>query len=288
MIEGNQREEEVKTSVKKYVGFTSVEIRAINPTRQELNKLLGKEDSENDREIVYASQDQEGNDRVRLTFWLLDRKLDKYFVHSFNLTDKVRVSKDGVKTQYVNSTCNTTWADSEDNIVDFFKNFQDKEKNNVAPKKYHPALMGEEELVDTLRTWLGRMVWNDPQCSVVVDTKALLKEDYKELRSLIDGNYDSPLTILTGVSTDENDSTKQYQKVYDKFLPANFMGYINKGFKFPSDYSRKAYTKFETEVEGDYGFKAHFELCPIKEYDRDNDVSAATQTADVTPSNSKY
>lgn len=287
MIKGKEKEQ---LNSSKHVGFTLVRVKAINPTRQELNKLLGKEDVEDDKEINYITQDPEGKDRVRLSFWLHDEKLDKYFVHSFNLTDKERTSRDGVKYQYVNSTCITAWADVEKNLPDWFTHFLDKEKNKIEKKQFRKALLGEEELVTLIRAWLGRMTWKDPESGVLLDTKALLNEDYTELRSQIEGKYDTPFVILTGVRTDEGDATKQYQQVYGKsFLPGGFMENIENGFKFTSDYAKKIWTKFEAEVNGDYGFNSYFELSPITEYNPRKDVATASSTrADITPTNSKY
>lgn len=288
MVKGTQSTGSVGTSPTKYVGFTSVEVRAVNPNRSELNKLLGKEDGDDDKEINYLTQDQEGNDRIRLSFWLYDAKLDKYFVHSFNLTNKDRLSKDGSKNQYINGSAITAWADEESNLQNWFMNFLDKEKNEVAKKEYRKALLGEEELATLLRSWLGRIAWNDPETSVMVDTKALFNEDYTELRSLIDGDYDTPFVILTGVKTDENDPEKQYQQVYGKsFLPGGFINYIQKG-SFPTEYAKKTWNRFEEEVNGAYGFSSYFELTPIAEYDKEKDVAASPSTLGVSPTNSKY
>ena len=157
MVKGNQANTVSKQA--KYIGFTKVQLKAVNPTRSELNKLLGKEDSDDDKEIVYLSQDNDGNDRVRLSFWLYDESLDNYFIHSFNLTDKVRLSKDGVKTQYVNNTCITAWSDVDENLPDWFTSFLDRSKQELGPKEYRKALLGEEELVILLRSWLGRMIY---------------------------------------------------------------------------------------------------------------------------------
>lgn len=288
MVKGTQQTGSAGTAPTKYVGFTSVEVRAVNPSRAELNKLLGKESGEDDKEITYLGSDQDGNDRIRLSFWLYDAKLDKYFVHSFNLTDKERLSKDGSKNQYVNSSAMTAWADEEKNLQDWFTNHLDKEKQSVGKKEYRKALVGEEELATLLRSWLGRMSWNDPETSVMIDTKPLFQEDYSELRGLIDSSYDTPFVILTGVKTDESDPTKQYQQVYGKsFLPGGFINYIQKG-TFPTDYARKAWKRFTDEVEGDYGFTSYFELSPIAEYDKEKDVAASPSTIGVAPTNSKY
>lgn len=290
MVKGTQQATgNVGTAPTKYVGFTTVEVRAVNPTRTELNKLLGKEDGDDDKQITYLTQDQEGNDRIRLSFWLYDAKLDKYFVQSFNLTNKERLSKDGGKHQYINGSAITAWADEESNLQNWFTNFLDKEKNEIAKKEYRKALLGEEELATLLRSWLGRIAWNDQGTSVMVDTAPLFKENYSELRSLIDSDYDTPFVILLGVKTDENDPEKQYQQVYGKsFLPASFMGYINKGLVFPTDYSKKTWNRFEEEVNGQYGFTSYFELSQIAEYDKEKDVAASPSTLGVTPTNAKY
>lgn len=292
MVKGEAKQESLGLANVKYVGLAPVEIRAINPTRAQLNKLLGKEDSEDDKEIEYLTTDQDGTDRVRLSFWLYNRKLDKYFVHSFNLSKKERLSKDGVKNQYINSVCATAWTDDESNLPNWFTTFLDKDKvTELGTKKYRKALLGEEELAKVLSVWLGRLNWSKPTSEVMIDTDLLFREDYSELRSLIDGDYDTPFVVLLGVKTDENDSEKQYQQVFNKaFLPAGFAGYIERGMKFPTDYTRKVWNKFENEAtDPQYGFSAYYKLEGVKEYNKDEDVATASRSkADVTPSNSKY
>lgn len=286
MVKGNEKE---RGNGGKNVGFTLVKLRAVNPTRTELNKLLGKEDSPDDKEITYLTQDQEGNNRVRLSFWLHDEKLDKYFVHSFNLTNKERKSRDGVKSQFVNSTCITAWDETGKNLPDWFTYFIDKEGGKTAKKDFRKALLGEEELVTLLRSWLGRMTWKDTGSKVMIDTAALFNEDYTELRSLINSKYDTSFVILTGVRTDVNDMSKQYQQVYGKaFLAGSFMSYIENGFKFPTEYTKKAWAKFENDVTGQYGFDAHFELTPIKDYDPSEDITMVEAKPEVTIVNAKF
>lgn len=290
MVKGTQRAE--RTEASKYVGFTTVQVKAINPTRSELNKLLDKEDSDEDKPLEYLGEDKDGNKRLRLVFWLHDAKLDKYFPYSFNLTDKERQNKNEDKNQYINNVCQTAWADDEANLPKFFTHFLDKNKEELGSKTYRKALSGEEELGTLLKTWLGRLNFSDPESSVDIDTKALFDENYTDLRGLIESDYDSPFVILLGVRTDVNDPTKQYQQVYGKgFLPAGFMTYINKGMKFPSDYSKKVWAKFEEDATGEYGFDSYFELEPLKEYNRDEDPAAggtALEKEDVTPVNSKF
>ncbi len=286
MIRGDEK---VSTGgAAKYVGCTTVEVRAVNPTRSELNKLLGKEDGDDDKELVYLSEDQEGNKKLRLTFWLYDPKLDKMFPHSINLVQKERVSKDGLKNQYINQSAMTAWADDENNLQAWFTKFTDKDKNELGDKEYRKAILGEEELGTLLRSWLGRMDWYDKETAVLVDTDALFNEDYTELSGLIDSTLDTPFVCTLGVRTDENDTEKQYQQVYGKaFLPASFMTYIQKN-NFPTEYAKKAWARYEDDISGAYGFNAYYELGPIQVYKKEKDIAASPTTIGVTPANSKY
>lgn len=289
MIQGKARTQTTGTN-EKYVGFINGRIVAVNPTRQELNKLLGKEDGEDDKVIDYVGTDKEGNTRVRIVFWLYDTKLDKYFAHSFNITDKPSINKAGDKKQYINSVSLSTWADSEANLPDFFTKFTDKEKNEIGTKTYHEALMGEADLAVVIRNWLGRFDFNDPEGGITLNTKALLQGDMSELKAQIDGDFDTPFVQLLGVRTDEADSEKQYQQVYGKsFLPNGFLEYIKKG-KFPTEYTKKAWKRFEDEVNGEYGFSSYFELVPAKVYDADEDPAKtpALNEAAANPKSSKY
>lgn len=296
-----------------YTGFASVRVLAVNPTREELNKMLGKEPSENDKEFVYLGADDEGNERLRLAFWLYDENKEKYFVHSFNLINKFRSNKDGTKAQIVNSTCTTSWVpfkvgkngvtDKVDETViqDWFLQFTSKDKEVIGTKKWRKAIIGEEELVTVLRSMLGRLDWFDPDTEVLIDMNKLFKEDYTEITSLItplgdesdedNKGFDTPFVALMGVRTDEQDPSKKYQQVWGKgFLPNGFMRYINNGNKMPTEGSRKIWNRFLDEVEGEYGFSSYYKLTPLMVYDEKEDIAGgATTKAPQAPATSpKY
>lgn len=295
-VTGKQRE---NTGEKKlYVGLTVVEPKAFNPTRKELNKLLGIDDKEEDTDILYSSQDQEGNERQRMTFWLYDKNLKQYFVHSFLLTKKLRTSKDKAKVQIINSTCDTTWVpfkigeggvltDEPDYEVapGWFKSFISKDKEILGNKSMRPAFVGEEEFGIFLKAWLGKMNWRDKDTEVIIDAKQIFKEKYNEVRELVNGSYSTPFIALIGVRTDPENVSKKYQQVYSKkFLPSNFEQFINNGFVFPADrdgkpnWNRREWEYFEKEIRGEYGPTFYVELCALKEYDLSKDITASTQT----------
>ncbi len=304
-VKGKQREQKGDFVKELFVGFTAVKVVAVNPNLEELNKLIGREAAPDQKEPVYLGNDQEGNARVRLAFWLQDLKTEKLFVHSFNLTNKERKNKDGDKVQLVNSTCSTTWAPyikkgdtvtdkvDESVIQDWFLNFTTKEKEVIGPKKWRKALAGEEELATLLRSWLGRLDFMDVDTEVMVDTKKLFKENYKELRELIsldekgefsEEGIDTPFIPLLYVRTDEDDSTKKYQQIWAKsFLPNSFMKYINNGNKFPTEYAKKIWKKFVDEVTGEYGIDGETELVPITDYVAGKHIVGGDEVAKEAP-----
>lgn len=295
MSYGEQRQQ-TDSELTRFVGFTTVQVRAINPTRDELNKLLDREPKEGDKEFVYASEDDEGNKRIRLTFWLYSEDKNKFFPYSFNLTNKEVVSKDGTKTQYINSTCTTTWVDDEANLPSWFKQFETKDKKVRDAKTWRKAILGEAELATFLKSWLGRLNlgpnYDKVPGNLVIDTKKLFQENYSELRDFIEGDFDTPFVVLTGVRTDPDDKEKQYQQVYGKgFLPANFYKYILQGNKFPSGYAKNTWEKFEKDAIGEHGFKAYFELVPLCDYDSTKDPAQSDgtkKTEGVTAVNPKF
>src|SRR5687768_15638450 len=186
MVKGNEKTQ-VDQERKFYVGLTTVSVVAVNPTRKQLNEILGKEDSDEDKEIEYLGEDKEGNPRVRLSFVLFDEKNGKYFFYSFNLTKKERTNKEGNKVQVISQTLDTSWAvyklDEEGKptdeideslLVDWFTNFTDKDNNTIAPKTFRKAYLGEEELAKIVRVWLGGLNFNNEEAEVFIDPDKLL------------------------------------------------------------------------------------------------------------------
>lgn len=261
-------------------GFATVRPVAVCPSREELNKLFGKDDDPEDKPKEYLGTDKEGNDRVRLEIWLQDLVSSKYYVWSNYITRKPRITLDGKKVQLINQTCWSTYcpilegtdADPDtEQILDSFQYFTNKKtKETIGKKKWWVGQSGEAELCDLVQAWLGDMNFFGKDTDVKFDMDAILKEDFTELRDLLNSDFATPFTILLGVETDADDSTKKYQKIWKKFLPNGFVGFIKKN-KFPDEYKESMWKRFKTEVAGDHGFKAYFELEPVAPYDADKD-----------------
>lgn len=284
----------------KSVGFAEVRVRAINPDRSQLNKLLGKEDSSEDKELEYVSE-KDGVDRVRISFWLEEVKTKKLFAHSILLIKENRLNNAGDKVQLINQMGDTTWCPFVKNgeevtdeidysgMMSWFKEFQVKDtKEVIAKKTYKVAYPGEEELLTFIKGWLNGVnlyPQTKQACEDTVlleDTDKLFSGNVKELTSQIGGDFDKQsFVILTGVETSKDDATKQYQKVFGKaFLPGNFMKFINNGCTFPTSFSKKAWDKFLKAVEGEYGFKAFHKLEPLQDYNPAEDISTVEEPVD--------
>lgn len=290
MVKGNQKE----SGKRLFVGLTSVAVVAINPNRKELNKLLGKEDKDDDKEIDYVDE-YEDYPRVRISIWLRDQQNDNLYNYSFNMLNKEKLNKTGDKYQYINSTCTTSWVDDEENLPEWFTKFTDfKSKEVLGDKTYRKALQGEEELANFIRVWLGKLNWNHPDTEVEINTKDLFAGKFKELQSQIEGDYDTSFVVLMGVRTvepkeGEEGETKQYQTIYGKsFLPGSFIKYINNGMNFPNERTLKIWDKFVAEVTGEYGANFYVELEPLAEYDKSRDLSASKEKKVVEDENGDF
>lgn len=277
----------------KYVGLGLVEVVAVNPEKSELNKLFGKEDSDNDKPIEYVGEDNDGNTKSRIAFWVKEQKTGKLFAHNVTLINKERTNQAGDKNQWINDVLDTGWDSTGDNLPDFFTSFMSKEDEILGPKAFRKAVIGEEALGIFIKAWLGKLNFNKPGAEVILDRKKLFAGNFKDLRSILEEPLITPFVALFGVKTDEDDSSKQYQQIFPRgFLPANFIKHINNGMKWPNDYTRKQWASFQKKVEGvdgKYGWDSYYEFAPIHEYDPSVDVAAqGTPKEAITNVNDNY
>ena len=321
IIGGKKREHKQSEGFSRYIGFFKAEVVAVNPDREKVNELLGKEDSETDKEIEYTGE-KDGVEFARVTFWLkVEGKKDLYIPHTITLKNEVRRNKAGDKIQVINQTGDTTWIEADEdndyNASTFFDNF--KQFTNVTlwvlpngdesekwvkgakphpdhieilgKKKHRPALIGEEELAELMKVWLSELDFKHPETNLLLDTKKLFADNFKDLQ-LVGGDFDRVFTALAYVKADDNDPEKLYQRVFKKFLPPVFMKYIANGCKMPNNYAQDVWDRYVAELEGDYGPDGKYVEEPLKEYDPNEDVAASKKTkndeAVKNPTSSKY
>ena len=147
-IGGIKRESNnTETKFGKKVGLFEANIIAINPTNEEYKDVLGIELGEDSKATNYLGETRDGNTYLRVDVWMQETKNQENFKVSFFLEDRERENRDQTKKQYINSVGMTSWADDENNLFDWFKE----------NREYRVAFIGEEDLYDFLRTWLGQI-----------------------------------------------------------------------------------------------------------------------------------
>lgn len=284
MIEGKVRPQ-TEQFVKK-VGIFEAEVICINPTTEEFKEVLNIDLKEDSKAAEYLGESKEGNTYLRLNFWLKNNKTGEIFNSplSFFLEDKKRENKEGTKYQYINTIGLTTWADSENNLPDWF--LKGDREHRIA----HP---GEEELYEFLRTWLSKLDYRQDDTVLSLDWKKLMKGNVKDIREQIGGEYCGNVGVLATVVSRENTEgeMKQYQGIYNKaFLPAYAIKYFRlNNYSDPDTIAKigakkakdqKPHEKFAIKVMGQYGCNDAFVLKDLQEYNPDDFITASDKVID--------
>lgn len=272
-VQGKKRE--IK-SFEKSVGLFESEVVAINPSREELEKLLGIPELKDDP--IYLKEDEkDGAQKLNVTIWLKEVMSGQLFNVRFYLKDAYRENKDKTKSQYINTSGSTSWADEPENLPAWF--LKDDREN----RKAH---IGEEELYNFCRSWLAQLDTRDPDTKIEFDWKKLMKGNVKELIDLIgdseaEDNYTGTVVALATIRTADNAEGEptDYQQVYNRnFLP----GYTMRFFKLGGKKRPKMVDKFIESVEDpEYGCKEFYglELKPLHVYNPEENIAREVSTA---------
>lgn len=276
MIQGDQREQKQVQEFPKKVGLFEAEVVAINPTAEEYKEVLDIELPAESKATEYLGKSRDGNTYLRVDVWLKDVKSGDKFKTTFFLEDKERENKDGSKKQYINNIGRCAWADDPNNLADWF-----------AKRDYRVAYVGEEELYEFLRTWLGKLDFMKEDSVLQADWKKLMKGNVSELKGQVDGAYCTNIGALATIVMKEKDGeSKEYQGVYNKaFLPAyalkNFR-LINYGDATVQTALRgkklkdlKPHERFVINVTGEYGCRDFYILRDLKEYNAEDNLVAS-------------
>lgn len=261
----------------KYVGLFEAKVIAVNPNAEQYKTLLGIELADDSKATEYLGESKDGNTTLRVDFWMEDNKFNNKFKVTFFLEDKVRKNKDESKTQYINESGATSWAENEDMLKPWF-----------VKREFRECHSGEGDLYDFIRVWLGGIDYMDADNCVLIDWKKLMRGNVKDLQEQITGAFSNSFlalaTIKSVIKTADNGSseTKQYQSVYKSILPT----YVLKQFRL-NDYSKqsvidalKAKTSKDLKIQerwvlgifGEFGLKDFFILKDMKEYDPSENV----------------
>jgi hypothetical protein len=227
----------------------------------------------------YLGESKDGNNTLRVDFWLEEVKNGDKFKVSFFLEDKERENKDGTKQQYINEIGMCAWADDPNNLPEWF-----------TKREYRQAYTGEEDLYNFLRTWLGKLDYRDADTVLQLEWKKLMKGNVRDIKDQVGGEYATNVVALATVITKERDGEiKEYQGIYNRaFLPA----YSLKNFRLVDYSSReelsriaakksselKPHERFVLNITGEYGCKDYYILKDLQEYNPDDNLVASDAT----------
>ena len=273
---GGKKKEQVQQDYVKKVGIFEAKVVAVNPSLEEYKDVLNIELKEDSRAVEYLGKSQDGNDTLRVDIWLEEVKNQDKFKVTFFLENKEKENKDQTKKQYINSVGVCSWADDPNNLPSWFSS-----------REYRVAFVGEEELYNFLRTWLGNLDYRDAETTLQLDWKKMMKGNVKDLKDQIDGEWCTNVGALATIKTViKDEETKEYQGVYNKaFLPAysikNFrlVDYSNDGIlktvRNKKSKDLKPHERFVVNVTGEYGCKDFYIFKDLKEYNPDDNLVAS-------------
>jgi hypothetical protein len=278
MIQGDKRERQERQAqpeLIKKVGLFEGRVIAINPTAEEFKEVLEIDLPEESKVTEYLGTSRDGNTFLRVDIWLEEVKKKDKFKVTFFLEDKERENRDGTKKQYINNIGKCAWADDPNNLSDWF-----------AKRDYRVAYVGEEELYEFLRTWLGELDYAKESTVLQIEWKRLMKGNLKDLKDQVNGAYCTNVVALATVTVRQKDGeNKEYQSIYNKaFLPAYYLknfrlinyndSSVLNALRNKKPRELKPHERFVVNVTGEYGCKDYYILRDLQDYSSDDNLVA--------------
>ena len=276
-IGGKKRENTGGGDFSKKVGLFEANVIAINPTLEEFKDVLGMELKEDSKAAEYLGETKDGNNYLRVDFWLQRVNNDEKFKVSFFLEDKERENKDGTKKQYINSIGMCSWAADDNDLAEWFTKGRD----------FRVAYTGEEDLYNFMRVWLADLDYRDVDTVLQLEWKKLMRGNVKDIKDQINGEWAKSVLALATVIVKERDGeSKEYQGIYNKAFVGGYalkqfrlVDYGNKktqeALKNKKPRDLKAHEKFVVNVIGEYGCKDYYTFKEIQDYNPDDNLVAS-------------
>lgn len=316
-IEGSKRPDFARK-----VGVATFEVVAINPDAAKIKELF-KLDEEPKEPDYFSEKDIEVPDHLedgavvkvtktiktaRVDFYLEDTKTQGVVKKSFFLQNRPFVKKDLSKQQYINVQGKTAWVDDPANLPAKFTKLTDKSGNVLASISYHPAIMGESDLVGFLDTWLT--LDKKKAYELSVDTDQFFKGNFRELQGLVNSDLTSLIMgTYTVKSVEAEGGVQFYQDLWKEFLPAFAIKFFQatdftaEKLKEIEDKDRSLSTKITNKetinssdwlanwekyvlsiTDSEYGCGDFYSLKPAHDFDPATHFTARAATIDATSS----
>ena len=214
-------------SVKRYIGASPVYVLAVNPTKEERNKLLNAEIDSEPEYLREKEVDGKNVPQAMVTFYVKpDVEGDIIIPMTFFVNKSYRYNRDKTKVQVIDKYGYSAWATPED-----LKNKATlKSSTGKALKittEYRPAYNGEIQLIEFIKSYLNfdealsyvngewvknPKVTNMEECECSLDMDKQFKGDFSELNEVPKLMPKNKVKVMFGVRTTEDG--KQYQAVY--------------------------------------------------------------------------
>lgn len=285
------------TTIKNYMGVASVRVLAVNPTKEKLSEIYGR-DIEKDQVYVGQTNPTDGSrpvQQIRITFICktdpevsCNNGIEEFFSHTFFLNKTFQYNKDKTKIKVIDKFGDTAWVKP------------DELKNNEIPvyangparlnSDYRPMYIGEEELTQFIKSYLNipsaydynssTKVWslkanaNDSECRLD-NIEKYFTGDISEIRDIIGYQPNNRVKILTGVRTTEDN--KQYQTTYNRMALKNS---ITNYSALKSDVEERKANGAYANVEFDFLDLHEYVVSPTK-FAEDDDPFGGTAVEDL-------
>lgn len=232
---------------KRYIGVTPVFVKAVNPNKNEHEALFNTTLDEAPNYLGKVS-DSDGNEfanaRISVVLQPDTEKIGfemPFVTMAMFLQNRPRVGATSGKIQVIDKYGRTAWATPEDvqnkNIPVYSNGPADIDKD------YRPAYVGEEELMEFVKTYLcipSVTTWDNNLKKMVPNTKVkpeececrfdnldkVFKGDFSEIKDALGFQPTNKVKVLLGVRTDA-ESGKMYQAVYTKKFLRNSSNNFN-------------------------------------------------------------
>ena len=193
----NDSKKSVIKDSKFFTGITVGTIKAVNPSLEEMNKLEIKIDKE---PSYNSGQDEDGNNKFVIDFWVEFKEIHRLQKLRFFLTDTIRFNRDGLKKQMIDKTGRTCWISKDDNTSSY------DWIDNESLRNCH---IGEEKLTNFLINWLNI---KPGDVAKIDDFKNSTDEIKKVFKEFLDNKVRCMLIV------NHADNGKTYQNIYDGYF----------------------------------------------------------------------
>lgn len=223
---------------KQYLGFANCNILAVNPTKEELEKILGTEIHKDIEYLSTKEYDGVAYATSRISFYVKPKSTEDIPVMnvSFMIQDRYVFNKDKTKVQVIDKYGRTAWVTVEDSKE--HKIPLDKNGNKLRiDADYRPCYVGEDNLTKFIKAYMkipNTEVFNPEtqkyeerkdldMCLIRLDNMVdLIKGNVKEIKDavLCDEAKDKLVKVMFAVKMDAQG--RLFQSFYpEEFLPGD-------------------------------------------------------------------